>query len=127
MSTASASEAVYVKGVDGLKEVLKLEFRVPNGKKADIVGLFNAESYKYPNGYAYLEFHPDSLDSEPLTPGQQWVADGYIHSGGYPTITGQAFLKNVGPGNHTLYAAMSSTGGDTYVADRSLILFANVR
>jgi hypothetical protein len=126
MAAASARVAQYVKSTDGDVTVLTVDFSVPIGHTADVAAFFNAESYKYPNGYCYLEFYLDSAGKS-LRPGRVWVADGYVFNGAYPTISAQGFLGNIGPGNHTIYVKMQTTGGDCYVNDRSLIVLSNVR
>jgi hypothetical protein len=118
-------DGVYIKSADGKKSVLSASFTVPSGQRADIVSFFNAEAFKYPNGYCYLEFHIDSLSTAPLNPGELWVADGYIYKGGYPTISAQGVQTNVGAGTHILYVSLRATGGDCWVHDRSLILLTN--
>ena len=129
MATAVATTAQYVKSVDGKVTVLSAAFNVPSGQTADIAAFFNAEGYKYPNGYCYVEFHLDSVTAlgSMLRPGRLWVADGYIYKGGYPTISAQSVRNNIAAGDHTLYVVMTATGGDCYVSGRSLIVLANLR
>jgi hypothetical protein len=127
MATAAVNGSQYVKATDGVVTVISVPFIVPSGHAADIVAFFNAEAYKYPNGYCYVEFRLDSLASDPLRPGKLWVTDGYIYKGGYPTISAQSFRINLGAGQHTLYVQMTATGGDCLLSDRSLIVMANVR
>ena len=128
MAAASEPEAsMYVKSTDGEKEVLRVPFSVPAGQKADIAAFFNAKAYKYPNGYCYLTFYLDTIGSTALLPGEIWVADGYVHSGAYPTFTGQGYLGDVAAGKHVVIATIKATGGDCYVNDRSIILISNRR
>jgi hypothetical protein len=123
--TANVShDNLTVKSTDGEKSVLHIAFTVPAGQLADIVGLFNAEAYKYPNGYCYLKFHMDSSPSA-MNPGELWVADGFIYKGGYPTISAQGYKVNVGPGSHQLDVSLLATGGDCFVDDRSLVVLAS--
>ena len=125
MAVSSASGALYVRSTDGDKEVLRATFTVPAGQRADIAAFFNAEGYKYPNGYCYLKFNLDAIGPADLRPGKMWVADGYIFKGGYPTISANGYKTSVPAGAHTLIVTMSNTGGDCYVSDRSLILISN--
>jgi hypothetical protein len=123
--TANVShDNLTVKSTDGEKSVLHIAFTVPAGQLADIVGLFNAEAYKYANGYCYLKFHMDSSPSA-MNPGELWVADGFIYKGGYPTISAQGYKVNVGPGSHQLDVSLLATGGDCFVDDRSLVVLAS--
>jgi hypothetical protein len=126
MATAFAEVAQYVKATDGVVTVLSASFSVPSGQTADIAAFFNAAAYKYPNGYCYVEFFLDSAGLT-LRPDRLWVVDGYIYKGGYPTISAQGFRGAIGPGNHTVFVKMETTGGDCYVNHRSLIVMANLR
>jgi hypothetical protein len=125
MAAAKNNDALTVHSADGEVTVLQADFSVPSGKRADIAAFFSGEGYKYPNGYCYLTFYLDGIGTVALRPGQVWVADGYIYSGGYPTISAQGFKSNVGPGPHSVLVTLSTTGGDCYVADRSVILISN--
>ena len=126
MATAFAEVSQTVKAADGFVTVLSATFSVPSGQTADIAAFFNAAAYKYPNGYCYVEFYLDSAGLT-LRPDKLWVVDGYIYKGGYPTISAQGFRGAIGPGNHTVFVKLQTTGGDCYVNHRSLIVLANVR
>ena len=126
MATAFAEVSQTVKAADGFVTVLSATFSVPSGQTADIAAFFNAAAYKYPNGYCYVEFYLDSAGLT-LRPDKLWVVDGYIYKGGYPTISAQGFRGAIGPGNHTVFVKLQTTGGDCYVNHRSLIVMANVR
>ena len=125
MAAAKSNTSQVVHAVDGEVEVLRVAFTVPAGQKADIAVFFNAEAYKYPNGYCYLTFYLDTIGFSALRPGELWVADGYIYSGGYPTISAQGYKGSVAAGAHSVLVTLSATGGDCYVDDRSLILISN--
>ena len=127
MAAAKSNDSMTVHEADGEVSVLQVDFSVPAGKRADIAAFFNAEAYKYPNGYCYLTLYLDGVGTTALAPGQEWVADGYVYSGAYPTISAQGFKGGVGPGTHSVLVALSATGGDCYVDDRSLILISNQR
>jgi hypothetical protein len=128
MAVSGSTAAVYVKSTDDWKAVLAVSFTVPSGQKADVAAFFNAKAYKYPNGYCYARFElengtvlkPDTADHL-----GQWVADGYIYKGGYPTLTDQGFMVAVPAGLHSVTVKLKDTGGDCYISDRSLILIAN--
>jgi hypothetical protein len=125
MAAAHSNISQVVHSVDGEVTVLQADFSVPSGKKADIAAFFNAEAYKYPNGYCYLKFYLDGIGTGLFHPGQIWVADGYVYSGAYPTISAQGYKGNVGPGAHSVLVTLSATGGDCFVDDRSVILMSN--
>ena len=125
MAAARSNSSLTVHAVDGEVTVLQVAFSVPTGKKADIAVFFNAEAYKYANGYCYLTFYLDGVGTVTLHPGQLWVADGYVYSGAYPTISGQGYRGNVAAGPHTVFVTLQTTGGDCFVQDRSVILFMN--
>jgi hypothetical protein len=125
MAAASSNISQYVHAVDGEVEVLRVSFSVPSGKKADIAAFFNAEAYKYPNGYCYLTFYLDGIATTALQPGELWVADGYVYNGAYPTISAQGYKANVGAGKHSVIVTLRATGGDCYVNDRSVVLISN--
>ena len=125
MAGAQSNTSMTVHEADGQVTVLQADFSVPSGKKTDVAAFFNAEAYKYPNGYCYLTFYIDGIGGTALHPGEEWVADGYVYTGGYPTISAQGYLGKVGPGSHSVLVALSATGGDCFVDDRSLILISN--
>jgi hypothetical protein len=127
MAAAKSTDSLTVEVADGEVTVLQVDFSVPSGKKADIAVFFNAEAYKYPNGYCYLSFYLDGVGTTPLPPGEVWVADGYIYNGGYPTISAQGYKGKVGPGAHSVLVALTATVGDCLVDDRSAILISNQR
>jgi hypothetical protein len=128
MATVSSTTAVYVKSTDGWKAVLAITLTVPSGQKADIAAFFNGEGYKYANGYCYARFELENgtvLKPDESEHNGQWVVDGYIFKNAYPTISDQGFMLAVPPGTHSVTVKMMATGGDCYVADRSLIVIAN--
>lgn len=125
MAAAKSNTSQTVHAADGEVEVLRVSFSVPAGKKADIAAFFNAEAYKYPNGYCYLTFYLDGIATTALQPGELWVADGYVYSGAYPTISAQGYERNVGAGTHSVIVTLHATGGDCFVDDRSVILISN--
>ena len=125
MAGAQSNTSMTVHEADGEVTVLHVNFSVPSGKKTDIAAFFNAEAYKYPNGYCYLTFYLDGIGTTALKPGQLWVADGYVYTGAYPTISAQGYLGKVGPGSHSVLVTLSATGGDCFVEDRSVILISN--
>jgi hypothetical protein len=125
MAAAKSHNSLTVHSVDGEVAVLRVAFSVPSGQKADIAAFFSAEAYKYPNGYCYLTFYLDGIGTAALQPGQVWVADGYVYSGAYPTISAQGYEGNVAAGAHSVLVALHTTGGDCYVDDRSIILISN--
>jgi hypothetical protein len=125
MAAAQSQASQVVHSVDGMVEVLRASFTVPAGQQADIAAFFSGEAYKYPNGYCYLKFFVDQIGSAYLLPGRVWVADGYIYSGAYPTITAQGYKVGVGAGEHSVVVALLTTGGDCYVDSRSLIVISN--
>lgn len=126
MAAANSNTAQVVHSVDGAVEVLRVAFTVPAGQTATIAAFFNAEAYKYANGYCYFTFYLDAIgEGNRLPPGQLWVADGYVYSGGYPTISAQGYRGAVAAGAHVLIASLQTTGGDCYVDDRSIILISN--
>jgi len=125
MAAAQSNDALTVHSVDGEVEVLRVAFSVPTSQKADIAAFFNAEAYKYPNGYCYLKFYVDGIGSPALRPGKLWVADGYVYSGAYPTISAQGYKVGVPAGPHSVVVTLNTTGGDCYVDDRTLIVISN--
>jgi hypothetical protein len=126
MAAASSNTSQTVHAADGKVEVLRVAFTVPAGQTASIAVFFNAEAYKYANGYCYLAFYLDSIGAgNQLKPGNLWVADGYVYSGGYPTISAQGYRPSVAAGTHSVVVALHTTGGDCYVNDRSIILLSN--
>ena len=125
MAAASSNTSQTVHSIDGDVEILRVSFSVPSGKRADIAVFFNAEAYKYANGYCYVTFYLGGIGATALQPGQLWVADGYVYTGGYPTFSAQGYKANVGSGSHTVLVALTATGGDCWVNDRSIILISN--
>jgi hypothetical protein len=125
MAAAKSTTSMTVHEADGEVTVLQVGFSVPSGRKADIAAFFNAEAYKYPNGYCYVTFYLDGVGTTALAPGQVWGADGYVYSGAYPTISAQGYKAKVGPGAHSVLVTLDATGGDCYVDDRSVILISN--
>ena len=125
MAAAQSNISLTVHSVDGEVTVLQVAFSIPAGQKADIAAFFSAEAYKYPNGYCYLTFYLDGIGTAALQPGQVWVADGYVYSGAYPTITAQGYKVGVGAGEHSVVVALQTTGGDCYIDNRSLIVISN--
>ncbi len=126
MAEAQSNTSQTVHSVDGEVEVLRVSFTVPSGQHANIAAFFNAEAYKYANGYCYLKFYLDAIGSGgALRPGKLWVADGYVYSGAYPTISAQGYKGSIGAGTHSVLVTLSTTGGDCYVDDRSLIVISN--
>ncbi len=125
MAAAKSNTAITVHAVDGMVEVLRATFTVPANQQADIAAFFNAEAFKYPNGYCYLQFFIDKIGGTSLAPGQLWVVDGFIYSGAYPTISAQGYKAGVKAGTHSVVVTLLATGGDCYVNDRSLIVISN--
>ena len=125
MAAAQSNNSLIVHSVDGEVEVLRVNFSVPSGQKADIAAFFSAEAYKYATGYCYLKFYLDGIGTAALRPGQVWVADGYVYSGAYPTISAQGYEGNVAAGAHSVLVTLNTTGGDCYVDNRSIILISN--
>ena len=60
MAAAQSNTAMTVHAADGQVEVLRATFKVPTGQVADVAAFFNAEAYKYPNGYCYLQSFIDT-------------------------------------------------------------------
>jgi hypothetical protein len=125
MAAAKSNDSLTVHAADGEVTVLQANFTVPSGKRTDVAAFFNAEAYKYPNGYCYVTFYLDGIGTVALNPGELWVADGYVYTGAYPTISAQGFKTNVAPGSHSVLVTLHTTGGDCYVDDRSVILIQN--
>jgi len=125
MAAAQSQASITAHSVDGLVEVLRATFTVPAGQQADIAAFFSGEAYKYATGYCYLKFFVDQIGSAYLLPGKVWVADGYVYSGAYPTITAQGYKVGVGAGEHSVVVALQTTGGDCYIDNRSLIVISN--
>jgi hypothetical protein len=130
MAAASSTDSQTVHSVDGWVEVLRASFTIPSGQKAGVAAFFNAEAYKYANGYCYARFELENgtvfnpRDPDLQSAGQ-WVADGYVFKPGYPTISIQGFQLSIPAGTHSVIVKLLATGGDCFVDDRSLILIAN--
>src|SRR5258708_835796 len=125
MAAAQSNTAMTVHAADGQVEVLRATFKVPTGQVADVAAFFNAEAYKYPNGYCYLQSFIDTIGGTSLAPGELWVADGYVYAGAYPTISAQGYKGSVRAGTHSVVVTLNATGGDCFVNDRSLIEISN--
>ena len=125
MAAAKSNTAIQINSAQGAVEVLRTTFTVPANQVADIAVFFNAEAYKYPNGYCYLQFFIDTIGGSSLAPGQLWVVDGYVYSNAYPTISGQGYKVGLKAGTHSVLATLMTTGGDCYIGDRSLIVISN--
>jgi hypothetical protein len=125
LAAAHSNTSQTVHSADGEVSFLQVAFTVPRGQVADIAAFFSGEAYKYANGYCYLKFYLDQIGGDALAPGKVWVADGYVYSGAYPTITAQGYRSNVRAGVHTLIVSLLTTGGDCYVDDRSIIVISN--
>jgi hypothetical protein len=125
MAGAYSNTSQTVHALDGEVEVLREAFTIPAGQTAEIAAFFNAEAYKYANGYCYLTFYLDAIGPSKFRPGELWVADGYVYAGGYPTISAQGFKGNIAAGAHSVIVTLHATGGDCYVDDRTLIVISN--
>jgi hypothetical protein len=126
MGTAQSNTSLTVHAADGEVEVLRVSFSIPAGQTAAVAAFFNAEAYKYPNGYCYLTSYLDTIGSGPvLYPGELWVADGYVFNGKYPTISAQGYVGHIAAGAHSVIVTLHATGGDCFVDDRSLIVISN--
>lgn len=126
MVVAQSNASQTIHQADGEVAVLRATFSIPAGQIASVAAFFNAEAYKYPNGYCYLTSYLDAVGSGPvLFPGELWVADGYVYNGGYPTISAQGFRGHIAAGAHSVIVTLHATGGDCFVDDRSLIVISN--
>jgi hypothetical protein len=126
MATAQSNTSQTIHAADGEVEVLRATFKIPAGQTAAVAAFFNAEAYKYPNGYCYLTSYLDTVGTGPvLFPGELWVADGYVYSGAYPTISAQGYVGHIAAGTHAVIVTLHATGGDCFVDDRSLIVISN--
>jgi hypothetical protein len=126
MATAQSNTSQTIHAADGEVEVLRATFKIPTGQTAAVAAFFNAEAYKYPNGYCYLTSYLDTVGTGPvLFPGELWVADGYVYTGGYPTISAQGYVGHIAAGVHSVIVTLHATGGDCFVDDRSLIVISN--
>jgi hypothetical protein len=126
MATAQSNTSQTVHQADGEVEVLRATFSIPAGQTAAVAAFFNAEAYKYANGYCYVTSYLDTVGTGPvLFPGELWVADGYVFSGRYPTISAQGYVGHIAAGVHSVIVTLHATGGDCYVDDRSLIVISN--
>jgi len=126
MATAQSNTSQTVHAADGEVEVLRATFSIPAGQTAAVAAFFNAEAYKYPNGYCYLTSYLDTVGSgRVLHPGELWVADGYVYSGAYPTISAQGYVGRIAAGAHAVIVTLHAVGGDCFVDDRSLIVISN--
>jgi hypothetical protein len=125
MAAAHSNTSQVVHSADGEVEFLRVSISIPRGQVADIAAFFNGEAYKYPNGYCYIKFYLDQIGGDALAPGKLWVADGYVYSGAYPTISAQGYRSNVKAGTHNVIVSLLTTGGDCYVDDRSIIVISN--
>jgi hypothetical protein len=126
MATAQSNTSMVVHSIDGEVEVLRATFSIPAGQTAAVAAFFNAEAYKYANGYCYETSYLDTIgEGHALFPGEQWVADGYVYKGAYPTISAQGYVGHIAAGVHSVIVTLHTTGGDCYVDDRSLIVISN--
>lgn len=126
MAAAQSNTSQTIHEADGEVEVLRATFTIPAGQIANVAAFFNAEAYKYPNGYCYLTSYLDRVGSRlVMFPGELWVADGYVYKGGYPTISAQGFRGHIPAGTHSVIVTLHATGGDCFVDDRSLIVISN--
>src|SRR5437867_1853053 len=94
MAANSSTASQTVTSGNGWTEVLRVSFTIPSGQKAGIVAFFNAEAYKYADGYCYARFELENgtvFSPNDGEGGGQWVADGYVYSGAYPTISDQGY------------------------------------
>lgn len=94
---------------------------VPTNKVADIViqfsGVVNSADYLYTQA---------RIDGVAINPGPTQLFDGTDNTGAY--AHGFNYYKfNVGPGRHRIDIQWKGLGGNQFMAERSMVIFASIR
>jgi hypothetical protein len=139
MATAASTTSQVVTGAMGETTILRVSFRVPSGRRADIAAFFNSQITKVdstpanpPIGLCFNSIRLDNAASGPiLNPGELLTLDGFVDPAADSlhavTASVQGVRNDLPPGNHTLYVRANSGGEGCRWQDRSIVVLANLR
>jgi hypothetical protein len=134
MASATRTTSVLVEGADGPTTILAVSFRVPAGKRADLLAFYNGQLTKQTTstvGLCFGSIHLDSPSSAELAPGQQLLLDGGVAASGGAVhgeaASMQARKNGVLPGTHELFFVAETGGVGCFYGNSALFVVANLR